>query len=79
MDSLQEIMGKKNFKAPDEFGAVREYVMRRYKSKCYVSIQRDTIVITVGSSALAASIQMEKQRLIEACHLDKKLIIRTGS
>lgn len=80
MDSLQDILGARgDFKPPDEFKAVRDYVLRRYKSNCYVKIQRDSLIITVRSSALAATIQLERQRLIESCHLTKKLVIRAGS
>jgi hypothetical protein len=79
MDSLQDILGKRDFKPPDEFTAVREYILRRYNSKSYVKIQRDAIIITVRSSALAATLQMDRQRLIDACHLEKKLVIRAGA
>lgn len=78
MDSLQDILGKKNFNPPDEFKTVRDYIKRRYNSNCYVKIQRDALIITVSGSALAATIQLERQSLIEACHLKKKLVIRSG-
>jgi hypothetical protein len=34
--------------------------------------------VRVPSSALAATIQLEQNQLIEACNLTKKLIIRNG-
>jgi ribulose 1,5-bisphosphate synthetase/thiazole synthase len=79
MDSLQDILSKRDFRPPDDFTVVREYVLRRYKSKCYVKIQRDALILTVGSSGLAATLQLDRQRLIEACNLKKKLVIRSGS
>ena len=79
MDSLQDILGKKSFIPPDEFKMVREYIQRRYKSNSYVKIQRDALIVTVKGSALAATIQLERQRLIEECHLTKKLVIRASS
>ncbi len=78
MDSLQDILGKKSFVPPDEFKDVREYIRRRYNSNCYVKIQRDALIVTVKGSALAATIQLERQRLIEECHLTKKLVIRAS-
>jgi len=78
MDSLADILGKKKFTPPDEFKDVREYILRRYKSKCYIKIQRDALIVTVKGSALAATLQLERQRLIEECHLTKKLVIRAG-
>ena len=79
MDSLQDILGKKNFTPPDEFKDVREYIRRRYNSNSYVKIQRGTLIVTVKGSALAATIQLERQRLIDECHLTKKLVVRAGS
>jgi hypothetical protein len=80
MDSLQDILAARgDFKPPDEFKAVREYILRRYKSNSYVKIQRDALIVTVKGSALAATIQMERQRLIDECHLTKKLVIRAGA
>jgi hypothetical protein len=40
MDSLQEILGKRDFTPPDEMAAIREYISRRYKANSYVKIQR---------------------------------------
>lgn len=78
MDSLQEIMGKKNFTPPDEIDAIKQYVKRLYDSPCRVKIERGTIIVTLPRSALAATVQMERQQLIEKCNLDKKLLIRYG-
>lgn len=78
MDSLQEIMGRKNFTPPDEIEAIKQYIKRRYDSLCKIKIDRDTIVLTLPGSALAATVQMERQQLIEKCGLEKKLFIRYG-
>jgi hypothetical protein len=78
VDSLQDILGKKNFQPPDEIEAIKEYVKRRYKSTCRIKLERDTIVLNVPGSALAATIQLERQQLIAACGLTKKLFIRSG-
>lgn len=78
MDSLQEIMGRKNFTPPDEMDAIKQYIKRRYGSTCKIKIGRDTITLSLPGSALAATVQMERQQLIEKCGLDKKLFIRYG-
>ncbi|HET6864247.1 MAG TPA: hypothetical protein VFH37_03580 [Candidatus Saccharimonadales bacterium] len=78
MDSLQDILGKRDFTPPDEIASVKEYIQRRYKSASRVRVERDVVIIRVPSSALAATLQLEQRRLIEACNLKKKLIIRTG-
>ena len=78
MDSLQDILGKKDFTPPDEIASVKEYILRRYKSPSRVRVEHEVIIVRVPSSALAATLQLEQRRLIEACNLKKKLIIRTG-
>jgi len=78
MDSLQDILGKKNFTPPDEIAIVKEYIERRYKSPSRVRVERDVVIVRVPSSALAATLQLEQQTLIDACSLKKKLIIRNG-
>jgi len=78
VDSLQEILGKKDFTPPDEIVAVKEYITRRYKSPSRIRVERDVLIIRVPSSALAATIQLEQRTMIEACRITKKLIIRNG-
>ncbi|MBA3757953.1 hypothetical protein H0X09_03800 [Candidatus Saccharibacteria bacterium] len=78
MDSLQEILGKKDFTPPDEISAVQTYISKRYESSSQVKLQRDVLIVSVPSSSLAATIQLERQLLIKMCGLNKKLVIRSG-
>ena len=78
MDSLQDILGKKDFRPPDEVAAVKEFIQRRYKSPSRVRVERDVLIVRVPSSALAATLQLEQRTLIDACGITRRLIIRTG-
>jgi hypothetical protein len=78
MDSLQEILGKRDFTPPDEIAAVKEFITRRYNSPSRVRVKRDVLIVKVPSSALAATLQMEQRALIEKCRITKRLIIRYG-
>lgn len=78
MDSLQEILGKRDFTPPDEVAAVKEFIMRRYSSKSQVRVERDALVVRVPSSALAATLHLEQRSLIDTCKITRRLIIRTG-
>ena len=78
MDSLQDIMGKKNFAPPDEMAAVKDYVLRHYNRPCIVRLERGALILSVRGSGLAATIQLERNKLIEACNLKQKLVIRAG-
>lgn len=79
MDSLQEILSKRDFNPPDEIAAVKEFISRRYGSTSKVRVDRGTLIVRVPSSALAATLQLEQRRMIENCQITKKLIIRYGS
>jgi len=78
MDSLQDILGKKNFTPPNEISVIKEYIERRYKSPSRVRVERDVVIVRVPSSALAATLQLEQRTLIESCQITKKLIVRNG-
>jgi hypothetical protein len=78
MDSLQEIMGKKNFTPPDEMAAVKDYIKRRYNSFSRVKLERDVLIVSVPSAALAATLHLEKNKIIRSCSVTKKLVFRTG-
>jgi hypothetical protein len=78
MDSLQDILGKKDFTPPDEITSVKEFISRRYNSPSRVRIERDVLIVRVPSSALAATLQLEQNRMIEACQISRRLIIRVG-
>ena len=71
-------MGRKNFTPPDEMIAIKDYVQRRYNKPCSVRLERDALILSVRGSALAATIQLERNGLIEACGLKQKLVIRSG-
>lgn len=78
MDSLQDILGKKDFTPPDEVGAVKDYIMRRYGSKSRVKLERGALIVSVPGSALAATLHLERQQIIANCNVKNKLVIRSG-
>ncbi len=78
MNSLQEILGAKKFEAPSEMKTISDYILKRYKTKSVIKLQRETVVVGVPNSALAATLRLEQQSLIDACGLTKKLVIRIG-
>jgi hypothetical protein len=77
MDSLQNILGQKNFDTPDEITAVQDYIKHRYGVDATVKLQREALIVSLPSAALAATLQMDQARIIESCSLTKRLVIRT--
>jgi hypothetical protein len=78
MDSLQDIMGNKNFTPPDEISVIKDYIKRRYDSPSRIKVEKTAIIISVPSSALAATIYLERQTLIEHCSIKLRLVVRSG-
>jgi len=79
MDSLQDILADKKFAPPDEMTAVKDYVLRHYNRPSTVKLERGALILSVRGSALAAMLQLEREKIIEACGLKQKLVIRNGS
>jgi hypothetical protein len=78
MESLQEILSRKKFTPPDEIELIQKYIQKKYGSNADIKLQRQTFIVNVPSSALAATLQLERYQLIKACKIDKKLSIRSG-
>lgn len=78
MESIADILSKKDFKPPDELAVVREYVRRHYKSPCQVKLERNALILSVKSSGLAATLFLERQQLIDACGLTHRLVIKSS-
>lgn len=78
MESIKEILARKNIDAPDEISSVQNYISRRYGTKCKVTLHRGSLTVSVPNSALAGTLQMEKPKIIKACNVKTKLIIRVG-
>jgi predicted ATP-dependent Lon-type protease len=76
MDSLQDILGTKNFVPPDEMEVIKDYIRRKYKSGCVIRVEKSAVIVDVPSPTLAAVIHLERQQLIKACRLKKRLVVR---
>ncbi len=80
MDSLQKILrSRKIAQAPDEIKQIQDYVKRRYDSPCKVKIQRGALIVSVPNSGLAATLQLERQLMVDKLKITDKLVVRTGS
>lgn len=79
MESLQDILGSRNFTPPDEISAVKDYIKRRYNSDCSLQLQNESLLLRLPNSSLASMVRLEQNQLIKACNLKHKLVIRYGS
>lgn len=79
MDSLQKILGSRKIaRAPGEIKQIQDYIKRRYNSPCQVKVQRGALIVSVPNSGLAATLQLERQLMVDKLKIKDKLVIRTG-
>jgi hypothetical protein len=78
MQSLQDIMGNKDFDVPPEVEAIKTFVRKTFNSDVGVSIQAYSITITTPSAGLAGSLRPMLHKLKKELDTDKKLFIRIG-
>lgn len=78
MQSLQDIIGKRDFDTPPEVEAIKTFVRKQFSSDVGVVIQAYSITITTPSAALAGSLRPMLHKLKKELETDKKLFIRIG-
>lgn len=76
---MQKILGSRKIaQAPDEIKQIQDYIKRRYGSPCKVKLQRGALIVSVPNSGLAATLQLERQLMVDKLKIKDKLVVRTG-
>lgn len=78
MDTIKELLTRRNSSEPEEIRIIKTYLQEQYRSKVNVTIQTRQIIIGVESAALAGSLRMQLHKLQEMCQTEKRLVIRIG-
>jgi hypothetical protein len=76
MDSLNDILGHKDFDEPQEMTSIKKYVQDEFKTAVGVQIRDRDIVISVPSAALANTLRLRSPDIKRRCQLDKRLTFR---
>jgi len=79
MDSLNSILGKRDFDVPPEVTAIKDYVRRHYDCDVHVQMRDNTIVIYAPNSSLIGTLRMQLPKLQKASGSDKRITLRIGS
>lgn len=81
MDSLFDILSKRQFDEPPEIRIIKNYVRDHFKAPAGVQVRDQDIVITVRSSALAGALRARTYDLTKQLGGDaaKRLIFRIGT
>jgi len=80
MDSLFDILSKRQMDEPPEIRIIKDYVRLHFKETVGVMVRERDIVITVRSSALAGVLRTRAYDIAkEIGNSDKRLIFRIGT
>jgi len=74
---VRDILAQKNFAEPPEVAAIKKYVAAQYNGHDVgVTVQNDSIVLHVDSSAFAASLRTRTLAIQRAAQTTKRLVFR---
>lgn len=78
MDSLLDILGRKDFDEPIEIKRIKAYVQANFQEAVEVMVRERDIIITGNSSALINTLRLRTTDLQELSETDKRLVFRIG-
>ncbi len=76
MDSLNSILGQKDFDEPPEMASIKKYVQDEFQIAVSVLVRDKDIVIDVPSAALANTLRLRGPEIKRRCQIDKRLTFR---
>lgn len=79
MQSLQDIMGNRDFDQPAEIEIIKTFVRKNFSTDVGVYTQARSITITTSSASLAGALRPLLHKLKKELDTDKKLFIRIGA
>lgn len=79
MDSLFDILKRKDFDLPAEIIAVKKYVREEFNSEVEVILKGDKeMVIASRNASLVGSLRLHGPRIKKAADTERRLIFRVG-
>lgn len=78
MDSLNDILTRKNFDEPAEVRTIKQYVQDKFQEVVAVTLREREIIIATPSAALAGTLRMRVAELQDLLETDKRLVFRIG-
>ncbi|GEM_PF-429593 len=78
MDSVKDILAKKDLDKPTELTALQEYCQELFDFKPKVAVKKDAIWLYTPNGILATELRMRLPEINRRCGLTKKLVIKIG-
>ncbi len=77
MDSIKEILKKRNLKQPSLMNEIKTYIKNHYNENCSVKITKKNIIIYVHSSSLANTIRINQIKISQELDIiNQKIIVQ---
>ena len=76
MDTIADILSRKDYDEPQESIIIKRYIDEHYNISVSVRVQPRVIVIYARSAALVSTLRMQTYQLQQACQTDKKIVFR---
>jgi hypothetical protein len=78
MDSLNDILSRKDFDEPAEARAIKQYVQDKFQEPVAVTVREREIIIAAPGAALANTLRLRTVELQDLLQTDKRLVFRIG-
>lgn len=78
MDSLGDLMAKRERPEQPELAAIKRYVDEHYNVPVRAAVRGEVIVVTVPNAALANTLRLQTSKIMRDCRLEKRLVFRIG-
>ncbi|HEY1835425.1 MAG TPA: hypothetical protein VGG13_01235 [Candidatus Saccharimonadales bacterium] len=78
MDSLNDILSRKDFDERAESLAIKKYVREQFDETVAVQVREREIIIAAPSAALAGTLRIKTVELRRLLDTDKRLVFRIG-
>lgn len=76
MDSLIDILGKRDFDEPSELAEIKNFIIEEYQVQPTVKINGETIVINLPNASLVSTVRLRGPEIKKRYKINKKLIFR---
>jgi hypothetical protein len=78
MDSLKDLLVKKDLDEPTEVVALKNYCQEQFHFDAKIQLTQDVLWLTVPNGILATELRMRQTDIIARCGITKKFRIKIG-
>jgi len=76
MDSLIDILGKRDFDEPSELAEIKNFIIKEYQIEPTIKISGEAIVINLPNASLVSTVRLRGPEIKKRYKINKKLIFR---